>query len=258
MKILICQSRFLCYDIHMTHTFYAVSTGPAGSRYLTQESIATLKKCNTIFYPFTKGSSKPHIAFDCIKQIDGLSVKNCIGVGFSMSGKKDQTDEEYKNITEQITDELKKGDVAFIAIGDVSIYSSAARMANIIERNGFNTEFVSGVTSFCAAACALKLDLVQEDTEIRIIPGDAYIKKGKFDAVLESEGTKIIMKSARHAKEIVRKIEERNLLEYSYFVHNVGYADERIFRKNELKNIPEEIYQHAYMSIIILTNHLTS
>ena len=158
------------------HTLYAVSTGPSGSKYLTQEAIAVITSCNTIFYPVTPGGTNPHIAFDCIKQAVDVSRKQCVGVTFSMSRNEKTTEQEYETVVNQVSQALTHGDVAFIAIGDISIYSTAARVADIMQSKGMNTQFVSGVPSFCVAAGSLKLDLAQTDEEIRIIPGDAYFK----------------------------------------------------------------------------------
>ena len=234
------------------HTFYAVSTGPSDSRYLTQEAIAVIKSCNTIFYPITLNSPNPNIAFNCIKQAVDFSTKNCVGVTFSMSRDVKTTEQEYETVVKQVSQALTHGDAAFIAIGDISIYSTAARVANLIQSKGMNTKFISGVPSFCVAAGSLKLDLAQTDEEIRIIPGDAYIKNGKIDRALESEGTKIIMKSARHLKDIINKIEQKNLLNYASLVHNAGYENEKIFQGAQMLSIPEDLFSHAYMSIIII------
>ncbi|MCR5761822.1 MAG: precorrin-2 C(20)-methyltransferase [Treponema sp.] len=234
------------------HTLFAVSTGPSDSRYLTQEAIKVIDSCKTIFYPITSSGTRPNIAFDCIKEITDIKNKNCIGIRFSMTGNKDKTEEEYKSIVKQISRELQNNNAALIAIGDISIYSTAAHIADIIGEMGFNTKFVSGVPSFCAAAGMLKLDLAESNEEISIIPGDAYIKNGKLDEALERQGTKIIMKSSRHLKEILAKIEEKNLTEHSSLIHNAGFKNEKVFRGKELLSIPEDFYLHAYMSIIII------
>ncbi len=234
------------------HTLYAVSTGPSGSKYLTQEAIAVITSCNTIFYPVTPGGTNPHIAFDCIKQAVDVSRKQCVGVTFSMSRNEKTTEKEYESVVHQVSEALVHGDAAFIAIGDISIYSTAARVADIMQSKGMNTQFVSGVPSFCVAAGSLKLDLAQTDEEIRIIPGDAYFKNGKLDSVLEGEGTKIIMKSARHLKDILHAIAQKDMLHHASLVHNAGYENEKVFQGKALLSIPEDLFSRAYMSIIII------
>lgn len=230
--------------------FYAVSTGPAGSDYLTLKAVCVLKNCKTIFYPITGENS--HVAFDCISEVVDVSEKNCIGVRFSMSNDKEKTQKEYNDFYLQVKNELSKGSVAFIAIGDVSVYSTAARIAKMIEKSGYKIEFVAGVTSFCASACECKLDLAEQDEEIRIIPGDAYFKNGKLDEVLKSDGTKIFMKSPRHLKSIIEKIIELKIVEKTHLIQGVGYENQKIFSGKELLNLNDDVFEKAYMSVIIV------
>ena len=242
----------MCYHVPMANTFYAVSTGPADRRFLTQEADKALRKCRTIFYPVTKSASNPHAAFDCIQDIVQSSEAECKCINFSMTGDTYRTKSEYEDAASQIVHALEKGNAAFISIGDVSIYSTAARIAGIIEKTGFDTKFISGVPSFCAAACSLKLDLAQDNEEIRIIPGDAYYKKGNLCETLEKEGTKVIMKSSRYIREIIDIIKKKNLINNAFLVHRAGYKDESVFRAEEILHIPEDILNNAYMSIIYL------
>lgn len=233
-------------------TFFAVSTGPAGSDFLTLGAVKVLKNCGTIFYPITGTSEESHVAFDCVCEALDVSKKKCIGVKFSMSPDKEKTQKEYDEFSLLVENELSENDVAFVAIGDVSIYSTAARLSKMIENRGFGIKFIPGVTSFCAAACEFALDLAERDEEIRIIPGDAYFKSGRIDSVLKEKGTKIFMKSPRHLKEIIQKVNENNLSEKAFLVQGVGYDNQKTFSGEKIKNLPEEIFEKAYMSVLIL------
>lgn len=237
--------------------FYAVSTGPASSEYLTLGAVRILEKCNTIFYPITKSGEKEnyrenHVAFDCISKVIDISKKNCVGVTFSMTKEKSKTQAEYDEFAFLVENELQKGDVAFITIGDVSVYSTAARLAKMIEKNGHEIKFVAGVPSFCASACECLLDLAEQDEEIRIIPGDSYFRNGKLSEVLKSDGTKIIMKSPKFLKNIIEELSAQNLFENSYLIQGAGYKNQRIFSGEELKSLSEEIFEKAYMSVVIV------
>lgn len=234
----------------MKNIFYAVSMGPAGADYLTLKAIKTLKECNTIFYPITGTDS--HVAFDCVCEAVDVSQKKCIGVHFSMSLDKAKTQSEYDNFVLQVESELKNGSVAFVAIGDVSIYSTSARLAKMIEKNGYEIKFIAGVTSFCASACECTLDIANRDTEIRIIPGDAYFKTGKLDNILRDSSAKIFMKSPKHLKDIIQKIIDFNLCEKAHLVQGVGYETQKIFSGENLKTLSNDIFEKAYMSVVIV------
>ena len=238
----------------MSNKFYAVSTGPSSSSFLTLQAIEVLKKCGTIFYPVTSSSEKSHVAFDCISSVIDVSEKKCIPVSFSMSKSEEKTRSEYEEIYKKIETELSACDVAFVSIGDVSVYSTAARIARKVESEGFYVEFVSGVTSFCLAACECKLDLAEKDEEIRIIPGDAFFKSGKIDDVLKSGGTKIIMKSPRNLRNIIERIVEFDLVESAHLVKNAGYSNEKIVEGRDILKLTEEDFLDAYMSVLIVSS----
>ena len=230
--------------------FYAVSTGPAGSDYLTLGAVKVLEKCKTIFYPIT-GENK-HIAFDCVCEAVDVSQKNCVGVKFSMTSDKARTQKEYDDLAQKVREALSKNDVAFVAIGDVSIYSTAARVARQIERDGFETKFIAGVTSFCACACECTLDLAERDEGIWIVPGDAFFSQGKIDRILGESGTKIFMKSPRHLKEIIGIVKSKGLVASAHLIQGVGYESQQIFSGSELNDLADETFEKSYMSVLIV------
>ena len=49
-------------------------------------------------------------------------------------------------------------------LGDVSIYATAAYLADILAADGYETRMVPGVTSFCAVAARLDTSLTGIDT----------------------------------------------------------------------------------------------
>lgn len=239
----------------MQNTFYAVSTGPGGSKFLTLEAVEVLKNCKTIFYPLTKADSKNHIAFDTIsdvKKVIDFDSKRFEPLVFSMTKNQKVRQNEYDEAQNKILEALKDGNCAFVSIGDVSIYSTSARISKMIETHGVKIEFVSGVTSFCAAAATAKIELSLPDEEIRIIPGDKYFSEGKIDEVLGAEGTKVFMKSARFLKEILKKVKNASLLENSTLVRDAGQPNELLVCGSELLGLSDDFFRDSYMSILIV------
>ena len=232
------------------NTFFAVSTGPARSDYLTLGAVKALNRCGTIFYPVTGGEK--HVAFDCVREAVDVSRKNCIGMKFSMTTDEKKTSGEYDDFCAQVEKALVKGDVAMVAIGDVSVYSTAARIGKMLRKKGVPVSFVSGVTSFCAAAGEFALDLAEADEGIRIVPGDAFFSAGKIDSVLDDAGAKIFMKSPRHLKEIIDIALKKKPTDKLYLVQGAGYENKRLFSGRDLDNLPAEVFDKAYMSVLIV------
>ena len=96
---------------------------------------------------------------------------------------------------EQICLEIKKlldngRQVAFLTIGDPTVYSTYQYIHKRVVKGGYEAHIVNGVPSFCAAAGALGISLADNKEEIHVIPASYQIE----DA-LKLPGTKVLMKA---------------------------------------------------------------
>lgn len=229
--------------------FYAVGVGAGGGSSMTLEAAGILSSCASVFYPVVAGA---HSAFDSVREAVDVGGKNCVALEFSMSRDVKKAEAEYALHARKVASALKEGDAAFVTVGDVSIYSTAAKMAGLVKELGFSVRFVAGVPSFCAAAASLALPLAAGDGEIRIVPGDAAFRSGRLGEILGSPGTKVFMKSPRHLREIIAEIRRRGLSESAYLVQDAGGAGERVFRGEEIERLGEGEYVGAYMSVVVV------
>ena len=232
--------------------FYAVSTGPGNAEMITLQAIEILKKCHAIFFP---ESEKNTLALDSISKVAGLplSQKEIFPCGFSMTRDKKQSAAEYEKVADACEKFLREGkSVAMLSIGDVSLYSTAARTANIIRRDGFKVSFVAGVNSFSAAACASALALCGQDEKLSIVPGDAFYTEGKLKSALQDNGTKVLMKMGRHLKEIISLLQELNLIQKSTLVQKAGLEEEKIFDTEKILSMSEKDFENSYLSVLIV------
>lgn len=234
--------------------FYAVSTGAGSTELLTLQAIRILKSCEVIFYP---ESERNTIALDSISQAAGIdfSQKTLVPCHFSMSGNPEKTSLEYEKISAECEIFLNEGkSVAMLSIGDVTLYSTAARTARLIKSHGFDVEFSAGVNSFSQAACSATLSLCERDEKLTVIPGDSYYTNGKIKAALTDEGTKVLMKMGRHLKEIISILNELDLIQNATLVQKASLPEEKIFCGEELLHLSEKDFESAYLSIIIVIN----
>ena len=111
-------------------------------------------------------------------------------------------------------------------IGDVSVYASCAYLLGRLSEAGYETHMIPGVPSFCAAAARLDISLTTAKKPLVIIPGDAE----SMDALLEIDGTKVLMKSGRSIADTVKKLENLNLANGACAVENCGMENERVIR----------------------------
>ena len=117
--------------------------------------------------------------------------------------------------------------------------SSACRL----EADGYHTELVSGITSFCAAAARLNISLSEWNEQLHIIPA-----VHRLDNELAESGNYILMKSGKkmnQVKEILARSGKDVLM-----VENCGMPDEHIY--HSVEEIPDDA---GYYSLIIAKEH---
>ena len=154
-------------------------------------------------------------------------------------------EESHRQAAEEIIDLLKQGqDVAFLTLGDPTIYSTYMYIHERVADRGCEVEIVNGISSFLAAAAKAGLHLGSKQEQIHIIPASYDVKEA-----LKLPGTKIFMKAGReygNLKEIL--LEEFGGLDSKLvMVENCCMKDEAICRGVE--NFPETA---GYYTIIFV------
>ena len=99
---------------------------------------------------------------------------------------------------------LREGkQVAFLTLGDVTIYSTYLYVHHRVAEAGYPVEIVNGIPSFCAVAARLNMGLVEKSEMLHIIPASYQIEEA-----LKLPGTKVLMKAGKqmgHVKELLKQ-----------------------------------------------------
>ncbi|MCR4942978.1 MAG: precorrin-2 C(20)-methyltransferase [Clostridium sp.] len=130
--------------------------------------------------------------------------------------------------------------MAFLTLGDPCVYSTYIYIHKLIKSAGYETEIVSGVPSFCAAAARINEGLVEKSEELHIIPASYQIEES-----LDFSGTKVLMKSGKKISSVKEKIKEKNL--NAVMVENCGMENEKVYM--DIDSINEDA---SYYSLIIV------
>lgn len=217
----------------MNGTLYGVSVGPGDPELMTLKAVRIIKNCEVIAVPRT--GKENALALEIAKQVCDISGREILWLDFLMSKDRNLLNRQHQKIAEQLYPYLKNGkSIAFLNIGDVSVYSTFSYIAELVESKGFDVEICAGVTSFCAVAAEVKSPLVQGKNPLIIMPPNC----ADFDNLLEFGGTKVIMKSGSSTAAIKNMLAEHNLNNTTYAVCNCGYSDEAIYPN--LDSIPDE------------------
>lgn len=225
----------------MKGIFYGVGVGAGKKDELTLKALETIRKCGVIIFPnkSREDCRSYQLVKEALPEIDGKELIFC---DFPMTKDKDKVEAAWADAAKKAVQALKNESVAFLTIGDVSIYSTFFYIKSLVEKEGFTCEIVSGLPSFCAVAARLGTSLAQDDQQIHVIP-DAE----KLQAAFELSGTLIFMKIGKKLgalKEFLIKHQDE-ILEFGA-VSNCGFEDEKIIKS------PDQLDEGRYLTVAIV------
>ena len=134
----------------------------------------------------------------------GIEDKECICEPFPMQMDKGELEAFHVRTAGRVMSLLDEGrDIAFLVIGDPSVYSTFDYVERIVKGKGYATGRVSGIPSFIAGADRLDISLGENGRPIHIIPGS-----GDIDKALKLDGTRIFMKTGKRLADLKKALIE--------------------------------------------------
>lgn len=198
---------------------YGIGVGPGDPELLTIKAAKTLG-CSDIIAVPDKGTGK-NIAMEIVK--DYIRGKKLLYCHTPMVRDKKKLDLCYNKIADDISIFLREGkQVAFITLGDPTVYSTYMNIHRRVTERGFDTEIIPGVTSFCAAAAKLGSSLCEGAERLLIVPASHDV-----DDIMNVKANKVFMKAGSGVLKLREKLLENNL--QSSMVVNCGMKDEHIW-----------------------------
>lgn len=232
----------------MTGKLYGVGVSVGDPELLTLKAIRVIKECDIIAIP--KEKKEECIAWQIVeKVIDGIDEKPILPIHMPMTKDKTLLEESHMEGARLIAEQLQQGkNIAFLTIGDPCVYATYMYVHKIIAKRSFETEIISGVTSFCAAAAAINIPLCEEDQELHIIPSSYGIENA-----LDYKGVKVIMKGASKLPQIVQEINKKsqNTPIDVYMVENCGMKDQKVYGSLE-QILQKDMKQISYYTTMII------
>ena len=210
---------------------------------MTLKAVRIIRETNVIAVPGKAADES--VAYQiAVKAVPELQKKEVIPIYMPMTHDKEEQARNHEKGAKTLETYLREGiDVAFLTLGDVSVYSTFTYLQRIVEADGYQTVMVSGVPSFCAAAARVNEPLVIWQEELHILPavhgdGDMFSSRGNY----------VVMKSGRKMKQVKELLKEKKYEVAA--VENCGMEGERIYRGAD--EIPDG---SGYYSLIIAKEH---
>ena len=207
--------------------FIGIGVGPGDPDLLTVKAVKTLNKVDVICAP-KSSKSKPSVALSIIDPVlnDRESKYETLEPLFPMIEDKDELQKYWDDAASIIIEKLNKGlDVAFITLGDPSVYSTFSYVFKIIEGRDFETMVIPGITSFTGCAASAKMQLAEKDEIMVIVPK----VDERLSQIMACGDTFVIMKTSRHSDMLEDIINQDKRDKEIISVQNCSMKDEKIF-----------------------------
>lgn len=241
----------------MRGKLYGVGVGPGDPELVTLKAIRFIRQADVIAVPGK--SPKESVAYQIVKRalddmeennlklsfsendLPSFEQKDFLAIPMPMTKDKEKLEQSHMEGAKRIEKQLDQGkNVAFLTLGDPTVYSTYLYIHKKIIAKGYEAEIVSGVPSFCAVAARLNMGLVEQAEPLHIIP--ATYETGEM---LELSGTKVLMKAGKNLGNVKKDILAMDA--EAVMIENCGMPDEKIYITVE--EIPETA---GYYSLIIV------
>ena len=223
----------------MSGVLYGVGVGPGDPKMLTLQAVEVIQEAEVIAVPDTDGEKT---AMKIVK--DYIKDKEILYCPMPMSRNLELLEQNHQKSCDMLEKELLNGkDIAFITLGDPTIYSTYMYIHRMMIEKGYVAKIISGITSFCAAAAALNTSLCDRGESLHIIPS-SY---SDLDKLLSLNGSKVLMKSGKKIGEVMETLKRMDLHKSSQMVECCSMENEKIYRN--LDRISDD---SSYFSIIIV------
>ena len=219
--------------------FYCVGVGPGDPELMTFQAARIIRECPVAALP--KSGSGENAAGKIAEEL--LRDKELLLCDMPMTRDRAALDAAHAEAARQVARKLDEGrSVAFLTLGDPSIYATPMYLHHILKAQGYETRMIPGVPSFCAVAAALDTSLCEGAERLQIIPA-SYPDSGE---ALKEPGNKVLMKSGRSMGRVRAQIDRERF--DAMAVECCGMEGERIHRN--LDTLEETA---SYFSVVVGT-----
>ena len=221
----------------MKGTLYGVGVGPGDPELMTLKALRIINEARVIAAP------EAGVAIEIASKAADLRGKELLRLHLPMTRDRAELDASHDEAAAAIIGKLDAGsDVAFLTLGDPSIYSTFSYIQRRVMKAGHQTRMAEGITSFCAAAARLNEPLCEGQEALHIVPASCTATD-----CLSMPGTKVLMKAGKALAAVKASLKDAGLAGKAAMVERCGMENERICR--DLDETPDEA---GYFSIIIV------
>jgi len=224
----------------MAGKLYGVGVGPGDPELLTLKALRVIGESDVIAVPGRRPRETVayRIAAEACKD---MGQKKLLGIHMPMTKDEDELEKSHEEGIKLLREQLDQGkSVAFLTLGDPTVYSTYIYLHHRAAELGYETEIVSGVPSFCAAAARLNTEIAKKAEQIHIVPASYQVQEA-----LELPGTKILMKAGKQLSKVKKALSAGQ--DTVVMVENCGMESERVY-----EGIGQIPYEAGYYTLLFV------
>ena len=226
--------------LRMRGKITCVGVGPGDPELLTIKAVRVMKEADVLAFPYSNERSRESVAYGIAVAACGeLAGKEQLPLFCPMTRDEALRKKCQEEAVNSLLRLLEQGrSVAYLTLGDPMIYCTYSMFAKPLEEQGYSTEYVPGVPSFCAVAAKLGMPIANGRESVRILPAANELPKPCVGETL------IFMKASDRIKAL-KKIEELKNGTVKA-VSNCGMEGESVYET--LETIPENA---GYFTVVM-------
>jgi precorrin-2/cobalt-factor-2 C20-methyltransferase len=209
--------------------FIGIGIGPGDPELITIKAIKALKSVDVICVPKSH-ARKPSMALGMVKQIleEREKPAEVLELVFPMTRDELNNRKLWMENAAIVAAKAKKGNVAFITLGDPMLYSTFLYLYECVKETypEIELEIIPGVTSVTAAAASSNLPLAENMEVVTIMPSDI--------------NGELIEKASKHADSVVFMKCAHRIKEFIPILLRAGYTENSTIALVKRCTLPEE------------------
>lgn len=219
---------------------YGVGVGPGDPELITLKAARILREADVIAVPATGDGKKTALSI-VAAHIAGKPLLEC---ATPMLRDKQKLADNYARVASELTALLDQGKtVAFITLGDPSIYSTYIYVHHRVLAQGYTAQLIPGVPSFCAVAARLNTSLCEGAQMLHIVPSSHE----STEEGLGLPGNKVLMKAGKAIDAVRDRLAQAGKLDNAAMVECCGMENEKVYRS--LRELDDTA---SYFSVIVV------
>ena len=203
---------------------YGVGVGPGDPELITRKAERILREADVVAVP-DKGAGEK-TALRIVEDL--VAGKELLFCPTPMVRDRAVLGACYEKIAGDLCALLDQGrTVAFITLGDPTVYSTYIYIHRRVVNRGYEAEIIPGVPSFCAVAARLGMALCEKSERLLIVPAS---HKDMSDC-MDLDANLVFMKAGKEIGALKDTLADRGLLDRASMVANCGMEGELVCPK---------------------------